>query len=254
VGSAVRATRPAPRFRDGTDGRRAAAGWQPGGPPKPSGGGKAALIAGLATVLVLLLGVGAFFLVRQLSSTSDSGSSVAAEDGDSGGAAASLPGGAQSDTPDAGPLQPVSVTASCQAPPGVDSVGNTITYEPELVLDATPETAWRCPGSAVRQTLTFDFGHEVTVTSVGLVPGYAKVDPADGTDRFAENRTVTSVVWRFSGGRSVRQDIRTPEPTMLSVDVPGVTARYVVLEIAGTGNDGAIRDFTAISDVHFEGS
>jgi regulator of RNase E activity RraA len=33
-----------------------------------------------------------------------------------------------------------------------------------------------------------------------------------------------------------------------------VTTTRVVLEIAGTGNDGAIRDFTTISDVAFTGS
>ena len=33
-----------------------------------------------------------------------------------------------------------------------------------------------------------------------------------------------------------------------------VTTTRVVLEIAGTGNDGAIRDFTTISDVAFTGT
>jgi len=37
------------------------------------------------------------------------------------------------------------------------------------------------------------------------------------------------------------------------LDVPVPTTR-VVLEIAGTGNDGALRDFTTISDVAFTGS
>jgi hypothetical protein len=152
-------------------------------------------------------------------------------------------------------LQPVSVRATCQAPPGVDSAGSTITYEPELTLDALDATAWRCPGSAVGHQLVFDFGRTVTVTSLGLVPGYAKVDPVDGTDRFQENRTVTAVTWRFDDGTTQRQTIAAPAPTMTTVEpAAGVETRTVVLEIAGTGNSGAIRDFTAISEVRFTGS
>jgi hypothetical protein len=153
-----------------------------------------------------------------------------------------------------GPLQPVSVRATCQADPGVDSAGNAITYEPDLTLDAVPATAWRCPGSAVGQQLVYDFGGPVTLASVGLVPGYAKVDPVDGSNRFAENRTVTAVTWRFDDGTSFRQTISSPGPSMVSADLPrAVSTSEVVLEIAATGNEGAIRDFTPVSDVRFAG-
>jgi hypothetical protein len=43
----------------------------------------------------------------------------------------------------------------------------------------------RCPGSAVGHQLVYDFGSPVTLTSVGLVREYAKVDPVDGSNRFA---------------------------------------------------------------------
>jgi hypothetical protein len=146
------------------------------------------------------------------------------------------------------------VRATCEADPGVDSAGNTITYHPDLTLDAVPATAWRCPGSAVGQQLVYDFGGPVTLTAVGLVPGYAKVDPVDGTDRFVENRTVTAVTWRFDDGTTHRQTISGPGPGMVSVDLPrAVSTSEVVLEIAGTGNDAAIRDFTPVSDVQFAG-
>ncbi len=136
-----------------------------------------------------------------------------------------------------------------------NSANNPVTYEPELTLDAIPETAWRCPGSAVGHQLTYDFGRTVTLTSLGLVPGYAKVDPADGTDRFLENRTVTAVVWRFDDGSTQRQTIAAPVPAMTTVEPSvGVETRTVVLEIEGTGNAAAVRDFTAISDVRFTGS
>ena len=130
------------------------------------------------------------------------------------------PSGAVIDRARVGPLQPVSVRATCQADPGVDSAGTTITYEPDRTLDAVPATAWRCPGSAVGHQLVYDFGGPVTLAAVGLVPGYAKIDPADGSDRFAENRTVTAVTWRFDDGSSHRQAIAGPGRPWVTVDLP----------------------------------
>lgn len=162
--------------------------------------------------------------------------------------------GASPQRPRVGPLQPVSVTATCTAPPGVDAAGSPVTYDAQLTLDGVGSTAWRCPGSAVGQKLTFDFGSPVTLSSVGLVPGYAKTDPVDGTDRFAENRTVTAVVWHFDDGTTQRQAISAPSRAMATMQLPtAAKTTRVVLEIAGTGNDTAIRDFTAISDVAFTG-
>jgi hypothetical protein len=151
-------------------------------------------------------------------------------------------------------LRPVSVTTTCQAAPGIDSAGNPISYGPELTTDGAAATAWRCPGSAVGQRLVYDFGREVTITSVGLVPGYAKVDPFDGTNRFHENRTVTGVSWQFDDASSLDQALPAPQPHLQSVElVEPVTTRRVVLVVATTGNDAATRDFTAISDVGFRG-
>jgi hypothetical protein len=204
---------------------------------------------------VVAVGAGVYFVVTGSSSANDGTSSEATGVESTAG---ELEPGANSavaiDPSRVGPLQPVSVTATCQAPPGVDSVGNTITYEPELTLDAVGATAWRCPGSATGHRLVYDFGAPVTIASLALVPGYAKVDPVDGTDRFAENRTVTAVVWWFDDGTSHRQTIASPGPSPAEADLSaGVVTSQVVLEIADTGNDGATRDFTAISDVSFTG-
>jgi hypothetical protein len=41
---------------------------------------------------------------------------------------------------------------------------------------------------------------------------------------------------------------------VVTVDLPrGVSTSEVVAKIAGTGNEGAIRDFTGVSDVRFAG-
>jgi hypothetical protein len=172
----------------------------------------------------------------------------------SGGGATGQKSGSPVDQSRVGPLRPVSVTAACTAPPGVDAAGNPVTYDAQLTLDGVGATAWRCAGSAVGQRLVFDFGKRVTLASVGLVPGYAKVDPVDGTNRFAENRTVTAANWHFDNGTTQRQTIAAPAPTAATLQLSsGVETTKVVLEIVGTGNDTAVRDFTAISDVVFTG-
>lgn len=153
-----------------------------------------------------------------------------------------------------GLLSPASVTADCVAPPAKDSAGATVTYEPEQVLDGEPSTAWRCPGSAVGRRLVFTFDQPVTLLEVGLVPGYDKVDPTDGIDRFTENRTVTGVTWRTDDGSSFPQGIPNPERTMTMLALPEpVTTQVLTLEITATGNDEANRDFTPISDVELYG-
>jgi hypothetical protein len=89
---------------------------------------------------------------------------------------------------------------------------------------------------------------------VGLVPGYDKTDPVDGSNRFADNRTVTGVTWRFDDGSAHRQAIPDPQRAMTTATLPTPErTQRVVLEITGTGNDAAIRDFTTISDVAFVG-
>ena len=157
--------------------------------------------------------------------------------------------------PAVGPLRPVAVSATCQAPPGADAAGAPVSYDAMNTLDGVGGTAWRCAGSAVGQRLLFDFGRPVVLASVALVPGYDKTDPVDGTDRFGENRTVTAVTWGFDTGVVHRQDVPAPGRAMAEARLSApVTTTRVVLEIAGTGNDEAIRDFTTISDVAFTGS
>jgi hypothetical protein len=212
------------------------------------------VLAAVVAAIALVLAGGVYLAVAGFGSSTDDAGSGAAVGKAAGGGGSNDEPGVTINPSRVGPLHPVSVTATCQAPPGVDSAGNPVSYEPELTLDSEGATAWRCPGSAVGQQLVYDFGTPVTLASVALVPGYAKVDPVDGSDRFTENRTVTAVVWMFDYGAPHEQAIASPSPAMAESELStGVVTRQVVLEIAGTGNPDAVRDFTAISDVHFTG-
>jgi hypothetical protein len=219
-------------------------------------------------VAVLALGVGGFVVVDRLTADAPAEEAAAGAPGaqpsfgeaddDTTSPSESAPAGESSGSSQreyaVGPVSPLSVTATCQAQPGTDAANNPVTYEPQRTLDGRPETAWRCEGSAIGARLVFELPQPMWITSVGLIPGYAKIDPTDGTDRFLDNYTVTAVEWQFDDGVSHRQSIAAPRPTLTTSELPEeVYATQVVLEITGTGNPAAERPFTAISDVAFTG-
>jgi hypothetical protein len=156
------------------------------------------------------------------------------------------------DAPWDGDVTPVAASvaeASCEADASRDAAGRPVTYEPALSVDADPETAWRCMGDGVGETLVLDLGGSVRVAEVALVPGYAKTDVADGTDRYTENRRITAVRWRFDDGTTVEQEL-DPDPALRdlqTIRVPPRATRRLVLEIVSSSD--ADRDTVAVSDV-----
>lgn len=150
-------------------------------------------------------------------------------------------------------LRPLGATATCQSEDGREADGSTVSYAPDLVLDEDPATAWRCPGDGRGQRLTIDLGSAATIDEVALVPGYAKTDPADATDRYAQNRRLTKVRWVFDGGVALEQTL-DPSPERRDLQratVPAVRSGTVVLEVLES-SDGA-RDSVAIGSVVLSG-
>ncbi len=145
----------------------------------------------------------------------------------------------------------VDPTASSTAPDSTDAGGAPVSFGVENTIDGDPTTTWRTEGDGVGESLTYRFeAGPVYVTRVGLIPGYAKVDPVDGTDRFDENRRVVQVRWTFDDGRTVVQDF-SEAPDLQRVGFPPVLTSGVTVEVLAT-TDG-VRDFTAISEVEVQG-
>jgi hypothetical protein len=147
------------------------------------------------------------------------------------------------------PVPATVVEASCESEPSRDATGARVRYEPALAVDDDPESAWRCPGDGVNESLVLDLGGSVRVAEVGLVPGYAKTDPADGTDRYAENRRLTMVRWRFDDGTTVEQEL-DPDPAnrdLQTTRVPPTATSRLVMEIVASS--GGSRDTVAVSDL-----
>ncbi|MGH3794700.1 MAG: NADase-type glycan-binding domain-containing protein [Pseudonocardiaceae bacterium] len=154
------------------------------------------------------------------------------------------------------PLWGASVSASCVLPSSQDAGGTIVGYEPENAIDGLPDTAWRCGGNGIGQRLEISFPSTVTLTSVGMVPGYAKTDPYDGTDRYAQNRRISAVRYMFDDGSAVTQNFDTSAShrSLQTLALPNVSTSHVTITIlnsvSGEATGGSQPfDRVAISEV-----
>lgn len=219
-------------------------------PPEDSRRRRPGAVVGLAALAVLLVvaafGVGRLF--AEAPQTAQQGSA-----GESGGA-----GGSASDESEEqraaydGPVSDVQVagsTASCQAPGSVDAGGNPTSYPSSHAHDGDTSTAWRCDGRGTGERLTITLPQETTVAEVGLVPGYAKTDPVNGADRYAENNRITHVRWTFDDGSSYEQRMsgRPDDRSMRTRRIPETVTGSVVLEVLSSTRGP--RNTIAVSEV-----
>ena len=149
------------------------------------------------------------------------------------------------------PLPVDGASASVAAPDSSDGCGGPTTYGAANAVDGERSTGWSIEGDGTGETLTLDLGGERRVSSVGLLPGYAKVDECTGVDRFPENRRPTAVTWTFDDGTEVSQPLEdAAEVQTIEVDA---TTSTVEMRIDGVTADPR-RDFTVVSEVAVEGT
>jgi hypothetical protein len=142
-----------------------------------------------------------------------------------------------------------SADASCQAPSSVDAAGNPTRYPASNAFDGDLTTAWRCSGDGVGERLQLNLSDTVRVGELGIVPGYAKTDPRNGIDRYAENNRLTKVRWTFADGTSVVQELDgSPDNrAMQTIAVPLVETNTVTLEVLDSTRGS--RNTVAVSEV-----
>ncbi|GAB4204705.1 MAG: hypothetical protein OHK0022_30110 [Roseiflexaceae bacterium] len=123
-------------------------------------------------------------------------------------------------------------------------------YDPSNVIDRQSDTAWRVPGDGVGESLTIDFSQPAILVEIHLIPGYDKIDPYDGTDRFYQNRRVKRVRFEFSDGTSQEGDLRDDRSLQMLQIRPVLTSsvRIVILETYEPLASQP-RDFTPISEI-----
>ena len=151
-------------------------------------------------------------------------------------------------------LAPTQVKVGCQAPQTTDGAGNPVYYMPEHMFDGKMDTAWRCNGNGVGQVVTFELPAGASIVEVGLVNGYAKVDPASGAKRYGEYRRITKVTWTFGNGTSFQQSLKDGVETMQKLSIPSQPGDHVTLTIEASTDPGSTargRDAVVISEVAF---
>jgi hypothetical protein len=151
-------------------------------------------------------------------------------------------------------LAPTQVKVGCQASQTTDDAGNPVYYVPEQMFDGKMSTAWRCNGNGIGQVVTFEFPTGTTIVEVGLVNGYAKVDPASGAERYSEYRRITKATWTFANGASFQQSLEDGVKGVQRLSVPSQPGDQVTLTIeasTGPGSNARGRDAVLISEVLF---
>jgi hypothetical protein len=149
---------------------------------------------------------------------------------------------------------PTRVKVGCQAPQTTDDAGNPVYYVPEQMFDGKMNTAWRCNGNGIGQVVTFEFPAGTSIVEVGLVNGYAKVDPASGAKRYGECRRITKATWTFANGTSLQQSLEDGVKTVQKLSIPSQPGDQVTLSIeasTGPGSNARGRDAVLISEVAF---
>lgn len=165
---------------------------------------------------------------------------------------------AEEPAPESVPLTGMAqVTVPAAAPPNNDVTGELVTFAGTNMLDGKDQTAWRMAGDATGRTITFTFDQPVTITSIGILNGYAKMSSDAGGqlfDWYGGNRRVRSVEWVVGDqvvpvnyGEAMQVQFIDVAPT----ETTTVELRLVAVTPPGFGPSS--RNYTAISEVAFTG-
>ncbi len=148
------------------------------------------------------------------------------------------------------------MNANCVSAPSRDAGGNATSYQPTNAVDGRMETAWRCDGDGSGQTIRLSYGSPVTISSIGLVPGLAKTDGYNGSNRYLQNRRISAVTYAFDSGATVTQNFDTNpyDRSTQRISISPTTTQSIVVTILGSvagGQDGIFPpiDEVAISEI-----
>jgi len=111
-------------------------------------------------------------------------------------------------------------------------------------------------GNGSGRTITLTWNHDVTIATVGLINGYAKVDPATAVHRYQQERRIVQVTWSIDGHEVAQQSLADADPNPQSVSLPKpVSGKRVVLRIdAVTAPGDPGHNYTAISEIEVTGA
>lgn len=155
-------------------------------------------------------------------------------------------------------VTPTSILATCSAQPATDSLGNPVTYEPRFASDGKFDTAWRCEGEGVGETLTFSFPEGTQLSAIGVLNGYAKTDPKSGELMYGQYRRISGLQWKLDNGVVVNQSLADIPSELQVIEVPNTSGRKVTMTITSSTAPGwatvPTRNAVLLSELQFFGA
>lgn len=215
--------------------------------PRPAGRrGRIVAVVGIIAALIGGVILGQIFRAQSASAPASGASS----------SAAASAGGTEPYSGTTRQVVPTKVAASCVANPATDSLGQPVTYQPELVVDGKLDTAWRCDGAATGQTLTFTLPTGTELVRVAVYNGYGKTDPKSGESMYGQYRRVTSATWQLPDGSWFTQKFADNGAGPQQVEMPKTAIKGdITFTIVSTTPPGwanvPTRDAVLISEVQF---
>ena len=106
------------------------------------------------------------------------------------------------------------------------------------MVDGDPETGWHVGGTGVDEWVELTYEEPIKVNRVGIIPGYAKVDRCDDTDRFYQYYVIREAKIQFTDGSEVTAEFEK-EPEMQFVDTNGhvtKSLRITILDVYPPGD------------------
>ncbi len=206
-----------------------------------------------AVVLLLVVAIGGWLLFGGDDGASTSTVATESDAAGSEGSGSSPDGNQSNDL-----TRQTTATVPATAPPNQDTSGNLVNYEARNMFDGVPETCWRMPGDGSGDVITLQLPEPTTVTSVGLINGYAKTARDGGAtlNWYTGNRRITAVDWTFDDGTTVSQDLQETRAVQ-SIEVDPVETSSIELrlvEVSAPGTGPSARNYTAISDIALIGT
>lgn len=147
------------------------------------------------------------------------------------------------------------VSTSRSLPPAVGRTGKRFYYSGSMATDRITYTGWGVKGDASGQTITFRWDRPVTISQVGMINGYKKVDNDSREDRYYQNRRVQRVQWRLGSDTRIMQSFQDGRKSPQMEAIEPVTVSEVTIVIQDTYEPGTYKhDDTVISEIYIKGS
>jgi len=128
------------------------------------------------------------------------------------------------------------------------------TYDAENLRDKDRNTAWMegAKGPGIGQWVSFVFPDMVTVTKIGIIPGYDRVEADAIGDRFYKNCRVKEIEVLFSDGEVLKFSLKDKRK-MQYFKVPKIKTRFVKITITDAYTEGARWNDNGMSEVEIWG-